>query len=77
VNILATLGVIFVVLKLAGVIAWSWWLVLLPFYFGIAVVALLCLIGLGTIGSYFGGAAIMDFFSRRRARRNNKHHWSN
>lgn len=34
--ILSTLGVVFIVLKLTGVIAWSWWLVLLPFYFWIA-----------------------------------------
>ena len=29
---LALLGVLFVGLKLAGYISWSWWLVLLPFY---------------------------------------------
>ncbi|WP_405061914.1 hypothetical protein OG474_09735 [Kribbella sp. NBC_01505] len=30
--IAGVLGVAFVVLKLVGVIHWSWWLVLLPFY---------------------------------------------
>lgn len=31
------LGIVFTVLKLVGVINWSWWLVLLPFYGGLAV----------------------------------------
>ena len=38
---LAWLGIIFVLLKLFGLTAvagWSWWLVLLPFYIGIAIV---------------------------------------
>lgn len=34
---IAGLGVLFVGLKLAGVIDWSWWLVLLPFYGGVLV----------------------------------------
>jgi hypothetical protein len=34
---LSTLGLIFIVLKLVGVINWSWWLVLLPIYGGIIV----------------------------------------
>jgi hypothetical protein len=33
-GLLSVLGIIFVVLKLVGVIDWSWWLVLLPFYGG-------------------------------------------
>jgi hypothetical protein len=28
----STLTLIFIVLKLTGVIAWSWWIVLLPFW---------------------------------------------
>lgn len=28
---MSTLGIAFIVLKLTGVITWSWWLVLLPF----------------------------------------------
>jgi hypothetical protein len=31
------LTLLFIALKLTGYIAWSWWLVLLPAYFGIAV----------------------------------------
>jgi hypothetical protein len=44
------LGVAFVVLKLTGVIDWSWWLVTLPFWFGLAILlALLCLILIAAI----------------------------
>lgn len=32
------LGVVFVALKLAGVIDWSWWMVTLPFWGGLALV---------------------------------------
>jgi hypothetical protein len=38
VGTLGLLGVAFVVLKLMEVIAWSWWLVLLPFYGGLLVI---------------------------------------
>lgn len=48
------LTIIFVIAKLAGVISWSWWLVLLPFYGGLAlllafmlVVGLVALVALG------------------------------
>lgn len=39
-SLLGVLGVVFVVLKLCeigAVAAWSWWLVLLPFYGGLAI----------------------------------------
>ncbi len=39
IGIFGLLGIIFVVLKLVGVIDWSWWLVLLPFYGGFVLVA--------------------------------------
>ena len=38
------LGVTFVVLKLTGYIDWSWWLVTLPFWGGIAFIGLIFLI---------------------------------
>lgn len=38
---LSTLGLIFIVLKLTHVIAWSWWLVTLPLW---GLLALVCLI---------------------------------
>jgi hypothetical protein len=39
---LAILGIIFIAFKLAGIINWSWWIVLLPFYFRISLIAVIC-----------------------------------
>lgn len=36
-NILGLLTVLFVGLKLAGIIAWSWWWVVSPLIFGVAL----------------------------------------
>lgn len=36
-NVAGLLGVAFVILKLCGVIDWSWWLVTLPFWGGLAI----------------------------------------
>ena len=36
-NVLHVLGIVFVTLKLCEVIDWSWWLVLLPFWFEFAI----------------------------------------
>ncbi|MCP4056109.1 MAG: hypothetical protein GY738_02070 [Pseudoalteromonas sp.] len=42
--VLVLLGVVFVTLKLLGVITWSWWYVTMPFWVGLAVnVTLVCL----------------------------------
>ncbi len=42
--VLVLLGVVFVTLKLLGVITWSWWYVTMPFWGGLAVnVTLVCL----------------------------------
>lgn len=43
-SFLSILALIFITLKLTNVIAWSWWLVLLPLYGGVAffVVVVLC-----------------------------------
>ena len=37
------LGVVFIILKLCGVIAWSWWLVLLPIYGSIILMVLIAI----------------------------------
>ena len=37
IGLLGVLGVAFVVLKLCGVIAWSWWWVTAPFWGGVAL----------------------------------------
>ena len=44
IGVFGLLGVAFVVLKLTGVIDWSWWWVTLPFWGGIALLA-----GLGVV----------------------------
>lgn len=50
------LALILITLKLCGVIAWSWWLVLLPLYFGVAVLlffflmAIVGWLGLASVG---------------------------
>lgn len=38
------LGLLFIALKLTGVIDWSWWLVLLPIYAPLALVVIILLI---------------------------------
>ena len=44
VDLFTVLGIVFTVLKLTGVISWSWWLVLLPFYGGLAVLGIVLII---------------------------------
>ena len=44
VGVIGLLGILFVALKLLGYITWSWWLVLLPFYGGLAVVTFIGLV---------------------------------
>lgn len=50
VDILGILQIIFVVLKLTGLIAWSWWLVLIPLFIKVFVF----FIALATIYAYRG-----------------------
>lgn len=56
IGFLGLLALIFITLKLCGVIAWSWWLVLLPLYFGVAVLfffflmAIIGWLGLASVG---------------------------
>lgn len=40
IGVFGLLGVAFVVLKLTGVIGWSWWWVTLPFWGGIVLILL-------------------------------------
>jgi len=46
IGVLGLLGVLFVGLKLGGVIDWSWWYVTMPFWIGFAILAAI----LGVIG---------------------------
>ena len=43
IGIAGALGLIFIVLKLIGVITWSWWWVLSPFWIPFAVTAVVLL----------------------------------
>ena len=36
------LGLVFIVLKLCGIIDWSWWFVTMPFWAGLAVAVGIC-----------------------------------
>jgi hypothetical protein len=48
VSVLGLLGVAFVVLKLTGYIAWSWWWVTAPFWALLAVLAIfMAFVGIG------------------------------
>lgn len=44
IGVLGFLTIIFVIAKLAGIIHWSWWLVLLPLYGGLAFMLVLLLV---------------------------------
>jgi hypothetical protein len=48
------LTIVFIVLKLTGVIAWSWWWVLSPLWIPLGIVALILVIGLTGFGIYKG-----------------------
>jgi len=50
---LGLLGVVFVTLKLLGITAvatWSWWLVTMPFWIGLAIVLSIFLVGAVAVG---------------------------
>lgn len=71
--VLSALGVTFVVLKLAGVINWSWWLVTMPFWFGIALWGALAILLPTAAAALFGilylGAMAWDKFAAFKRRR--------
>lgn len=50
IGILGLLGVLFVGLKLGGIITWSWWWVTAPFWGGIALVlSILAVVFIGAV----------------------------
>jgi len=59
IGVLGILTIIFVIAKITGYIAWSWWLVLLPLYGGRALVLLV-------MGFALAMAAIASGFGRKR-----------
>ena len=58
------LGIVFVTLKLCGVIDWSWWWVTAPFWGMFAIAAgLLIIVGV-SIGIYSISAAVVNYYKR-------------
>ncbi|MDZ4632256.1 hypothetical protein ORN01_25200 [Bacillus cereus] len=55
------LTVVFIVLKLTGVIDWSWWLVLLPELLAIGLYVIVV-----TVGGIITGKAIKHTFKKRK-----------
>ena len=62
------LGLLFITLKLAGVITWSWWLVTLPLWFGWVVIAFLFLLGAAWTLAILALAVIMETIDTMRGR---------
>lgn len=50
VSTLGVVQIVFIILKLVGVIDWSWWAVFIPLYISIGIIVLLLVIGLLIIG---------------------------
>lgn len=59
IGVLRLLGVVFVMLKLIGVIDWSWWWVTAPFWGEIALV-------LPIVGGAFLVVEVLSLFEKRR-----------
>ena len=69
IGFLGLLALVFITLKLCGVIAWSWWLVLLPLYFGVAVLLfffLMAIIGWLGLASVCRVADMMSNSKKKR-----------
>lgn len=68
IGVCGLLGVVFIVLKLCGVINWSWWLVLLPLYGPITLVLFLLLcVGLCMAAVAMFGIIIAALAARAKA----------
>ena len=61
IGVLGLLGVVFVTLKLCGVINWSWWWVTAPFWGGFALVFAI----LAAVGLIAGGVLLVEKISSR------------
>ena len=65
IGVLGLLGVVFVTLKLCGVINWSWWWVTAPFWGGAALVLAIILIPMLCLLGYAGVFGLINLFTRR------------
>lgn len=52
IGILGLLGVVFVTLKLCGVINWSWWFVVAPFYVPLLIIVSITITLWSSVGIY-------------------------
>lgn len=66
------LGLAFIILKLCGVIAWSWWLVLLPLYFWVGVYVLFMLSVVLSACGYATLMTTLDAFKGAHGKKKNK-----
>lgn len=69
VSIAGLLGVAFVVLKLTGVIDWSWWWVTAPFWGGFVIIVGLGLTLLVLFGAGAGIYKLLEAYVKRQRRR--------
>ena len=70
-NWLGLLGVIFVLCKVfeyGPIAAWSWWLVLMPFYVGLAIILGVLAFGGLVAGGALGIASLIDKYNARKNR---------
>jgi hypothetical protein len=59
------LFLIFLVLKLCGIITWSWWWVTCPLWIGLAIGGVIMLIGLVVGGGALGIAGLLSMFTKK------------
>jgi hypothetical protein len=76
IGVIGALGIAFVVLRLCGVIDWSWWLVTLPFWGGLALIVAVLALGALGIGVWGAVAAALSPL-RRRSDAKRRHEWEN
>lgn len=69
VSVLGLLGVAFVVLKLVGIIDWSWWWVTAPFWGGLAIGAVILLWFVLAWLVMLASVHYVAWWAKRRARR--------
>ncbi|WP_103110249.1 hypothetical protein [Brevibacillus reuszeri] len=65
IGVMGLLGIVFVTLKLTGIINWSWWWVTLPFWGGLAL-----MLAIGLI--IFTACVISDVLTERKIERNRR-----
>ena len=66
INLSGLLTIVFVILKLTGVIAWSWWWVLSPLWIGLAFGVILLIAGIAIAGVAAVGVVSGDAYLEAR-----------